>query len=105
VQAGKLDRRVTILQRSLARDEYGEQVEAYDELATVWAQKLDITGREFFASQKVIGEGTARFRVRYRTDIDLVDRLSYDGHQYDIKQLVEIGRRDELEIIATRRVP
>jgi SPP1 family predicted phage head-tail adaptor len=104
MQAGRLDRRVTVLRRTLTRNAYGEQVETFDTYVTVWAQKLDVTGREFFAAQTTIAEGTTRFRLRYRDDLLLTDRLSVDGKTYNITQIIETGRQDGLEIIATVRL-
>jgi SPP1 family predicted phage head-tail adaptor len=104
MQAGRLDRRVVILRRTLSRDDYGEQVETFDPLETVWAQKLDVTGRELFSAQRPIGEGTTRFRVRWRNDLTITDRLSYDSSEYDIVQITELGRQDGLELIAIKRV-
>jgi len=103
MQAGRLDRRLTILRRTLSRNSYGEQIESFDPLATVWAQKLDVTGREFFAAQKTLAENTTRFRIRWRDDLSVTDRISCGGHEYDIKQLAELGRADGLEIVAVMR--
>lgn len=104
MRAGSLDRRVTILRREVSRNAHGEQVEEYEVLETVWAQKLDATGRELFTSQTTIAEGTARFRLRYRSDMLATDRLSYDGREYDIVQIAELGRREGTEIVAVARV-
>jgi SPP1 family predicted phage head-tail adaptor len=104
MQAGRLDRRVTILRRNLQRDEFGQQIESYDPIDTVWAQKVDVTGRELFAAQRPIGEGTTRFRIRWRNDLTITDRLQYDGTEYDIVQMTELGRQEGLEIVAIRRV-
>lgn len=105
MQPGRMDRRITLLQRSLARNSAGEQVATYTELATVWGQRLDVTGREFFTSQTTIAEGSARFRIRYRSDLTTVDRLSEGGLTYDIQQIAELGRQDGLELVAVARVP
>lgn len=105
MRAGSLDRRLTILRRTLARNDYGEQVEEYDTLDTVWASKLDTTGRELFAAKGTIGENSTRFRIRYRSDLVLTDRLSYNDTEYDITQISELGRKDGLELVAVARVP
>ena len=100
MRAGSLDRRVTLLRRTLSRNVHGEEVVEFDELDTVWAQKLDVTGREYFSSQHVVAEGTARFRLRYRSDLSVTDRIAYGGHTYDIQQVAELGRREALDIVA-----
>ena len=105
MRAGSLDRRIDILRRTLTRNEYGEQVETFDVYDTVWAAKLDTTGRELFTAKGTIAENSTRFRIRYRSDLYLTDRLSYGGTEYDITQIAELGRRDGLEIVAVARVP
>jgi SPP1 family predicted phage head-tail adaptor len=105
MSAGILDRRITILRRTLTRNDHGEQVATYAELASAWGQKLDVTGREFFSAQRELAEGTARFRIRYRTDITLglTDRLSVGGVEYDIVQIAEVGRQQWTDIVAVAR--
>lgn len=104
MRAGALDRRVTILRRTLTRNAYGEQVETFTSLGDVWAQKLDVTGRELFSARNTLAENTTRFRIRYRSDLVLTDRLGYGGDEYDILQIAEVGRQDALDIVATARV-
>jgi SPP1 family predicted phage head-tail adaptor len=101
--AGSLDRRVTILRRTLTRNDYGEQVESFATLATVWAQKMDVTGREFVSAQRTLAEGTTRFRLRYRSDLLHTDRLSHNSVVYDIQQISEFGRQEWTDVVAVAR--
>lgn len=104
MRAGRLDRRVTIQQRTLERNAYGEQVETWSTLATVWGQRQDLRGREFYAARQVVAEVTTVFRLRYRTDVTVLNRLVCEGVTYDINQVSELGRHDGLEILATARL-
>lgn len=104
MRAGTLDRRITLLRRSQTRNAYGEQVETFTEYATVWGQRLDVTGREMFASKGTIAENSAQFRLRYRSDVLYTDRLQCDGVEYDIVQVAELGRRDGLDLVAVARM-
>lgn len=97
--AGDLDRRVTLLHRTLTKDtQTGEQKESWSSYATVWAQKLDLRGREFFAGQQMRYELTTTFRIRYRTDVAVTDRLTWNGLTYSIHGLSEIGRKVGIEL-------
>ncbi|MCA9467679.1 MAG: head-tail adaptor protein, partial [Nitrospira sp.] len=40
---------------------------------------------------------------RYRADLTPIDRLSYAGRTYDVTGVVEIGRREGLEIYSKAR--
>ncbi len=104
MQPGRMDRRVKILRRALTRNEHGEQVETFTETAEVWAERRDVTGREFFAGATTTAENSARFMLRWRSDLLATDRLSCDDKEYDIVQIAELGRRDGLEVIAVARI-
>lgn len=96
-----MDRRVTLQSRTLTTNAYGEQVVSYTDLDTVWAEKWDLRGREYFAAQQVNADVTTRWRVRWRSDVSVLDRVLYDSVAYDINQVVEMGRQDGLELLTT----
>lgn len=61
--------------------------------------------REFPVNQKRFAETTARFRLRYRTDIDTAtDVLIFEGRTYDLKPALIVGRNVELEYEAVEVV-
>ena len=49
--AGTLGKRVTLQQRTPAVDAYGQPVEAWTDVVTVWAAIEPASGREFVAAQ------------------------------------------------------
>lgn len=103
MQSARLDRRVTVQQRVLTRDTYGSEIESWTERCVVWGQRLDTTGREYFTAAERRAEGTAKFRLRYRDDLEVTDRLVCEGVTYDIQNIAELGRREGLEIVAVVR--
>jgi SPP1 family predicted phage head-tail adaptor len=105
MKAGSLDRRVTLQAKTSGRDDFGADTESWAPLATVWAQKLDVTGRERLAGGQVQAEMDARFRVRWRGDVSAAaTRLVYAGRTYDILAIAELGRREGLELSCRVRV-
>lgn len=100
-----MDRRIQLQRRSLAQNSFGEQIETFTTYATVWAEKLDARGREFFAAQQFNGELTTRFRIRWRGDVQMTDQIVYDGLNFNITQIAEIGRKSGHEIFATAAKP
>ncbi len=101
--AGKFDRRIELRRRVLARNaESSQEVPSWPKAyATVWAQKQDVRGREFFAAQQTNSEITTTFRIRHRTDVLMTDRIVYQDMAFNIHSIAEIGRREGLEIMAT----
>lgn len=101
MQAGKLDRRITIQEPVISQDDYGEPVvTGWADVATVWAQVVPVSGREYFDATAVRAEKTTRFRIRWRSGLTEAMRIVYDGRNYDIRSIVELGRREGLEIRA-----
>lgn len=105
--AGKRDRRITIERYSVTRSPAGAEVQTWSELATVFAEKLDLSDRERVAAAQVSAEITTRFRILYSrrvADVNPKDRISHAGRTYDIWGVKEIGRREGLEITAAARI-
>ena len=96
--AGALDRIANILSRSHSPNAYGEQIEIFSTLATVWAQKVELSGQEQVAAQQVSAEVMTIFRIRWRSDVTATCRLLVDGVTYGIVYIAELGRRERLEL-------
>jgi SPP1 family predicted phage head-tail adaptor len=60
--AGRLDRRISIESKTVVQDEFGQPVETWAELATVWAHKRDIRANERFRAQQEIALGNRCWR-------------------------------------------
>lgn len=110
MDAGRLDRRVTLQRATTAADAYGERVQTWADLATVWAEKIE-SGRLVAREQADAGEARValarrKFRIRWSETvavIDASDRLLFEGDAYDILGVTELGRREGLEIECTAR--
>ena len=104
MQPGRMDRRIAIEAVAVTQNDYGEEVETWAPLATVFAEKRDIRARERFTAQQRLAEESAVFVIRYRADVTPAMRLVCEGKTYRIEGLAEIGRREGLEITATAEV-
>jgi len=105
VNAATLDRRLTIEQYTETQDGYGEPVKTWTVLETVWAQVTPVRGTERYVAQQVSGEAEMRFRIRWREDVTDKMRLYCEDVYYNITAVLEIGRREGLEIMAKAFVP
>lgn len=102
MDAGALDRRVTIERATIMTDDYGTATQTWAALATVWASVEWIRDGERWAAAQVVAEATLRVQTRYR-DVKTTDRLIYEDVVYNIVGVKEIGRRDGLEITCAGR--
>jgi len=103
VKIGRMDRRIQLQVKVETQDASGEPIESWNALDTVWAEAIPLRGTERFASQQTAAEADTRFKIRYRSDVTVENRIVFDGDNYDITAVMEIGRREALEILATRR--
>ncbi len=105
MQAGKLNRKIEILEQTNDTNDYGERNNEWAVLKTVWAEKKDTRGQE----RTVQGANTATidtvFKIRFDSEIGNQHRLRLDGHEYEITSPpVELGFKEALEIYCTRVV-
>lgn len=102
MDAARLDRRITLLHRTVpAPDTNGAARPTFASYATVWAEKIDAGGREFFAGNQERAEIATRFKIRYRSDVEITDRVTADGLSYNVTHIQELGRREGLMLFAT----
>ena len=102
MRAGKLDRRITIESATLSVNAVGESVKAWATLDTVWAGVSALSGKEYVGAAQVVGEEQLIFRIRYRTDVTLHNRIIYNSEEYDIQHIAEVGRRQGLDLVGKR---
>jgi len=97
MKAGKLRHRITIQQATETLSATGAVSLTWATLATVWAERMDLSGREFFQASQVNAEKTVKFRIRYRADLTAKMRVVHEGKTYDLAAaLDEKGRKIEL---------
>lgn len=103
MEAGSLDRKITLQRATETRDEFNEPVRTWATLATVSASMQPVRDAERVQAQQVGATITTRFQIRWRQslrDLDPRDRLLFEGRTYEIASVKEIGRREGLEITA-----
>ena len=106
MRAGTLDRRITIRRVSTADDDYGEPIKTWSDFIVVPAAWRNATTSEKLAALQIGDEVTDIFRIRFSADaatITPMDRLIFDGKDYNITGAVQIGRREGIKITATAR--
>lgn len=106
LQAGLLDRRVTIVRPAgFTRNAHNEQVEGTPTTEARWASVKPAPGTERFQSAETAAQAPMRFVFRWEDDlVRVTDRLLHDdGREYAISSVTEIGRREGWEVLATAR--
>lgn len=100
MRAGKMDRLITLQAFTTTQNDYGEPVETWTTLASVWSERVPLSGREAFVADQIAALSLVKFRIRYRSDVNTKIRIIDAGEYYDIRSVGLIGRNDGLELIA-----
>lgn len=107
LNAGVMDREITIQTATVTQDDdTGEQVTDWDEDdVTLFAQWIPGNTREaYFTSQRLAAHVDGLFRVPcIDRPSPTTQRIVFDGRDYDIRGVTEIGRGEGWEIAVTAR--
>ncbi len=100
MEAGRLDRRVTLQSPSTSRDSFGEALTSWQDAGIVWARRFDMRASERFTHQQTEPSVETIFTIRYRDDVRVTWRvLDDEGRIYDIEGIREPDRRRSLELL------
>src|SRR3989304_308704 len=88
VIAGRLNKRVTLQSATIARDDNGQPIETFANVAEIWAAIDPIRGREYFAAQQVSADTTHRLTIRYRSGVSVQNRLLFGSRVVRIEGVI-----------------
>ena len=91
LNAGRLNRRVTITSRSSTQDAAGPQVETWADVTTVWGDIKAPAGAaaaERLGADRETSTAAYSIRIRYRTDITDAMRVEYGTIVYKIQAVL-----------------
>lgn len=89
--AQELNRKITFQALTVSQDPItGEITEIWTDHVAVFAKVEPLVGREFFAAAAVQAEGTVKFTMRYRGDLEPTMRIAFDGDLFNITSIQNI---------------
>lgn len=92
--AGKLTAEITLERKVETVAPSGAISTVWTPYATLRAEPVAMSTDEYLSGSTVERETVAAvFRIRTRPDISLADRIVYKGRTYDLREVVELGRR------------
>lgn len=103
MRPGRMDRRITLQTPTTSTGTTGQPLNTYASLATVWANKREVSGTERNQEGQEIASGVTLFTIRWRSDVGAKERVAHDGVTYDIVFTKELGREQYLELHTERR--
>ena len=88
INAGELNQRITLQQKTTTRNAIGEAVVTWSDVATVWAKVMPLRGNAFYTANQEQHVIDARFLIRERAGLNVGMRLLWKGAPYDITNLI-----------------
>ncbi len=106
MRAGALDRRVTFQKKVSGTDSWGQPIDTWEDVATVWAWVKAPSGMgsltsEYMADSGEVSAAQYSVRIRYREDLTHDMRmLDAQGRLYDIRQVTpDVAGREFTDIV------
>lgn len=100
MQAGLLNRRVTLQQPGTAEDELGQPIPGWTDVATLWGDVRLRSGLESVKAGAVVSTVQASVRIRYRTGINAGMRVLVDSVPYEVLAVQpDVGGREYVDLV------
>lgn len=94
---GQMDRRITLQEHVATRAPNGEELRAWADVATVYAEKKYAKGSEDYQADQKQAVQRVVWRIRYRAGVTpLLRVVDAEGLLYQVEAVQEIGRRQGL---------
>lgn len=103
---GQLDREIEIWRKTESRTDTGAVRVTNTSLGTFWAYVDYGSGTGIDEKEdagKLVEFQKTSFVIRYYSDLTPKDYITYEGETYDIRGIIEQGRKRFLKIITERR--
>lgn len=105
MQAGKLDRKITIQNFTSTQSSFGEPVQTWADYRTaIWAGVEPLTMREGFFAQQTGSKAETKFVIRYTTGIEPMQRVVYKAQNWNIESVINPDERNRELILVCSRI-
>ncbi|TKA98542.1 head-tail adaptor protein [Cereibacter changlensis] len=98
MRAGKLAHVITVQGLTTTINDMGTPTQTWTLKATLRAEKVEQSTKEYIRGYGASDETVAVFRTRFLGDITTADRIRFADQSYGIKEIAPIGRRKGLEL-------
>ena len=88
MQAGRLNKRITIQSPATGQDATGEPTTGWTDVATVWASIVDVSGREYVAAGGLQNSAQTKITIRYRSGIVPSMRVVHGSDAYNVEAIL-----------------
>jgi SPP1 family predicted phage head-tail adaptor len=90
MRAGDLDKRGTIQYPAKSKDSFGEDIETWTDLVTVWCSIEPVSGSEKWLQQERISEANYKIKMRYRANVKPTMRMKYKNRYFQFLAVLNL---------------
>lgn len=103
ITSAKLRQRIKVQRREDVRDAFGGVANSWVDVATLWAEVLDRSGKQIYNTDQQLNEVYTRIRIRFRRDVHPEMRVVFGGKNYDISSVLDLtGDGSFIELMCLR---
>lgn len=100
---GSMRHRITIEKKVYGVTENGFSEDAYEPVATVWAEVIPVQSREYEKADTTQNEVRVRFRIRYLPGLEPSMEIIFSGARYEVISTQNLDFKNRyLEIIGRK---
>lgn len=99
LSAGDLNTPITLWERHLEQDEYGQRLERWAQVGKSWADVRFLSGLETIKQSIEVAEVRLSVRIRYRRDVHPAMRVRIGDNWYEIEAVLpDLKRKAFLDL-------
>lgn len=103
--AQELNTKITLSRFESHRDSEGFLIEEWVQYAEVFAKFEPLLGREYFAAATITSDAQAKVTLRHMDGIDVADRITARGKNWNIQSIQNIQNRNRELLIYVKHNP
>jgi SPP1 family predicted phage head-tail adaptor len=97
---GNLRHHITFQVQTETQNDYGEEIKDWVEIVAVWASINPISGKEFFAAEKLNSEVSHKINLRYTPGITSDMRIRFGERYFHIISVINFQEKNiELQLL------
>lgn len=104
MRAGRLRHRITIEEKTVTQDAFGEPDATWSTYVKAWARVTPLTGREYMEAQAQSQSVSHEVRMRHRDGVTPEMRMVHGGRVFDIEAVLNEEERDRELILMCREM-
>jgi len=99
MRSGSLRHRIVIQQRGSGVDSWGQPINTWTDVISVWAYVRHLSGSESIKADTPTSEVRASIRIRWRTDIAAAMRVLHGATVYEIEAVLPGATREHVDMV------